>query len=113
MARSEVDREADSRRASSTERGYNNAWRKAREGFLRSHPLCKKHQERGIVKPATVVDHIKPHKGDTALFWNQANWQALCKACHDGAKQREERGSVSDACELSGLPSDPRHPWNR
>jgi len=32
---------------------------------------------------ATVVDHIKPHRGDRELFWDQSNWQALCKAHHD------------------------------
>lgn len=38
-----------------------------------------------------VCDHIAPHRGDAALFWDRANLQCLCKACHDGAKQREER----------------------
>ena len=32
---------------------------------------------------ATVVDHIIPHRGDQKLFWDQNNWQALCKSCHD------------------------------
>jgi 5-methylcytosine-specific restriction endonuclease McrA len=39
-----------------------------------------------------VADHIEPHRGDEAKFWNEANLQCLCKACHDGAKQREEWG---------------------
>jgi 5-methylcytosine-specific restriction protein A len=25
-----------------------------------------------------VVDHIRPHMGDPALFWDEGNWQALC-----------------------------------
>ncbi|MGN8738508.1 HNH endonuclease signature motif containing protein [Bilifractor sp. HCP3S3_D3] len=33
--------------------------------------------------PATVVDHIVPHRGDPKLFWDRSNWQALCKRCHD------------------------------
>ena len=28
------------------------------------------------------VDHIRPHAGDAALFFNRANLQALCLACH-------------------------------
>lgn len=28
--------------------------------------------------PARVVDHITPHRGDVALFWDESNWQALC-----------------------------------
>lgn len=38
-----------------------------------------------------VADHKIPHKGDEALFWAEGNVWCLCKACHDGAKQREER----------------------
>jgi 5-methylcytosine-specific restriction endonuclease McrA len=38
-----------------------------------------------------VADHIEPHRGDPKLFWWQDNLQCLCKACHDSAKQREER----------------------
>lgn len=37
-----------------------------------------------------VADHIKPHRGDLALFWDEGNLQCLCKACHDTVKQREE-----------------------
>jgi 5-methylcytosine-specific restriction protein A len=44
------------------------------------------------VTPARVVDHIIPHKGDTALFWDTSNWQALCFPHHNSTKQREERG---------------------
>ncbi|WP_295219971.1 HNH endonuclease signature motif containing protein, partial [Ruminococcus sp.] len=32
---------------------------------------------------ATVVDHIIPHRGDPHLMWDESNWQALCKSCHD------------------------------
>ncbi|WP_338021838.1 AAA family ATPase [Aquabacter cavernae] len=44
--------------------------------------------------PATVVDHIAPHRGDQALFWDKGNWQPLCKPCHDRAKQGEEKRSA-------------------
>ncbi|OWU83816.1 HNH endonuclease [Oceanicola sp. 22II-s10i] len=39
-----------------------------------------------------VADHIEPHRGDPALFWDEGNLQCLCKPCHDSEKQREERG---------------------
>jgi len=35
------------------------------------------------VKAATVVDHIIAHKGNANLFWDESNWQALCKRCHN------------------------------
>jgi 5-methylcytosine-specific restriction enzyme A len=38
-----------------------------------------------------VADHRVPHRGDEALFWDDGNLQCLCKACHDGVKQGEER----------------------
>lgn len=41
-----------------------------------------------------VADHKRPHRGDEALFWDDANLWAVCKPCHDGEKQRIERGSV-------------------
>ena len=40
---------------------------------------------------ALVADHVVPHRGNEALFWDRANLQCLCKACHDSAKQRAER----------------------
>ncbi|MCB4811684.1 HNH endonuclease [Methylovorus menthalis] len=42
--------------------------------------------------PATVVDHIKPHRGDMALFWDRNNWQAMAKECHDRKTAREDGG---------------------
>lgn len=40
-----------------------------------------------------VCDHRRPHRGDRALFWAEDNLQTLCKPCHDGAKQAEERSA--------------------
>ena len=92
---------------------YNNSrWRKARQGYLRKHPLCVYCEKQGKTVEATVVDHIKPHKGDTKLFWDKSNWQALCKPCHDRHKQRQERSGTLAGAGLDGLPIDPSHHWN-
>jgi len=40
-----------------------------------------------------VADHKTPHRGDEALFWDRQNLWCLCKGCHDGAKQREDRAA--------------------
>ncbi|MEP2204764.1 MAG: HNH endonuclease signature motif containing protein [Tateyamaria sp.] len=40
--------------------------------------------------PATVVDHIIPHRGDEALFNDRNNLQSLCTPCHSRYKQRSE-----------------------
>lgn len=76
---------------SANSRGYTYKWQKAREVFLFSNPLCVYCEKIGKVTVANVVDHIIPHKGDQKLFWDQKNWQPLCKYCHDNIKSKEER----------------------
>ncbi len=40
-----------------------------------------------------VVDHIRAHRGDLDLFWDEDNLQAVSKAYHDRVKQGiEKRG---------------------
>ncbi|PYB87171.1 HNH endonuclease [Pseudomonas fulva] len=79
-------------RESSTARGYGYKWQQARAGFLAKHPLCIKCQARGLVVVATDVDHIEPHKGDMAVFWDRSNWQALCASCHSIKTAGEDGG---------------------
>ena len=70
-------------RGTATQRGYDSRWVKARKAFLARNPLCAYCEKAGRLVPATVVDHIIPHRGDKALFWDVSNWQPLCKMCHD------------------------------
>lgn len=79
-------------RPSANARGYNYRWQQARLVFLSNYPLCKHCEQDGRVKPATVVDHIIPHKGDKVLFDDRANWQPLCKPCHDKKTATEDGG---------------------
>lgn len=105
-------------RPSARERGYTTAWEKARAAYLRKHPLCCACEAKGRVVPASVVDHIVPHKGDMVKFWDAANnWQSLCAACHNSKTARED-GAFGNApkipgCDAAGLPVDPGHPWNQ
>lgn len=75
---------------SSTQRGYGYKWQQARAGYLAKHPLCANCQKEGRVEEATEVDHVIPHRGDMTLFWDQANWQALCKPCHSAKTASED-----------------------
>lgn len=103
----ERKREVDQRRGSAAARGYGRRWQKAREGYLRKHPLCIRCKRAGFITAATVVDHIRPHRGDSQLFWDSSNWQPLCKRCHDrktaasdggfGRRRREGGGQKSGA----------------
>ena len=74
---------------------YGRRWARARADFLASSPLCAYCLRQGRMTVAEVVDHIRPHKGDEALFWNPANWQSLCASCHETAKKHIERGGDS------------------
>ena len=57
-------------------------WLKARVRFLRSHPLCAECERNGVIRTASVVDHVDPHRGDATVFWDESRWQALCASCH-------------------------------
>lgn len=78
-------------RANATARGYDSKWRTARNRFLKLHPLCVRCQTQGRLVKANIVDHIKPHRGNQHLFWDDTNWQALCKKCHDTKTMTEDR----------------------
>lgn len=82
----------EAQRENAAARGYGHKWREAREGYLRAHPLCASCSTDAVPVMATVVDHIIPHKGDRALFWQRSNWQGLCKPCHDRKTAREDGG---------------------
>ena len=91
--KSKSDRERN--RGTRTERGYSNRWLAARKEYLQRHPLCVHCGDEGQTTPAGVVDHIIPHRGDGRLFWDEGNWQALCKAHHDRKSAGESRYALA------------------
>lgn len=65
-----------------------------RPAQLLREPFCRECAKRGVRTRATVVDHVRSHRGDWALFIDPANHQSLCKHCHDhktALEQAEER----------------------
>ena len=57
---------------------YNSVkWRETSKNFLKVNDTCCRCGGR-----ATVLDHIIPHRGNEALFWDESNWQPLCAKCH-------------------------------
>lgn len=88
------------RRAGSTERGYNARWQRVRQIWLQRHPFCADpYSLHGPLVPGNQVDHIQPHRGDEGLMWSESNFQTLCAQCHsrktaveDGGFGREWRG---------------------
>ena len=64
-------------------------WRRASAAFLRRNKWCADCGSLGVHELATDVDHVEPHKGDRALFWDRSNWQPLCHRCHSRKTARE------------------------
>jgi 5-methylcytosine-specific restriction endonuclease McrA len=67
-------------------------WKQLREKvLLRDRYTCQMCGCIHIGKGTAVVDHLRPHRGDAGLFWDETNLQVLCKSpCHDSVKQAEE-----------------------
>jgi 5-methylcytosine-specific restriction protein A len=89
--RKQERQQLDDRRGTAASRGYNSRWSKARAAYLAEHPLCVVCRAQNRYTSATVVDHIRAHKGDMDLFWDVSNWQSLCKQCHDIKTANEGR----------------------
>ena len=97
-------RQQEQRRGSAYQRGYTKQWARASTVWLQAHPLCGQRQDGerypehsacthdGRLVPATCTDHIRPHQGNGALFWDQGNWQGLCASCHARKTVTEDGG---------------------
>jgi len=88
----QAERDYDQRRAreSETRRLYwTQRWRAIAKAQMNEHPLCIMCEAEGIIEPATICDHVIPHRGDVDLFWNGER-QSLCASHHSRAKQAEE-----------------------
>lgn len=59
-------------------------WTRERRLYLDENPFCV-----ACGATATIVDHITPHRGDEALFWDRTNWQSMCMSCHSAKTLRE------------------------
>lgn len=88
------------------------AWKDRRHDQLTREPLCAFCLGMGHVTPATVADHVVPHRGDYDLFWF-GELQSLCATHHNAAKQQIESTGYSTAADIYGYPLDPNHPQNR
>jgi hypothetical protein len=84
-------------------------WEKRRVYQLRIEPLCRMCAAKGLIIPATVVDHVEPHRGDINAFV-LGDLQSMCKPCHDRHKQRLEIDGFVTAFDASGWPLDLNHP---
>lgn len=86
-------------------------WNKLRKAVLRRDKyLCQPCDKAGRVRQASEVDHIIAL--DNGGTDNLDNLQAICPACHKMKTNADLGHGMSSACDRSGRPLDPRHPWN-
>lgn len=87
-------------------------WRRRSRDQLTAHPLCNRCSTDHRPVAATVANHVIPHKGNEALFW-EGELESVCAPCHDGAIRSEEARGHRIGVTIEGRPKDPKHPWNR
>jgi len=85
------------------------AWRQIRARQLARQPWCVRCWAQGKQVRASVTDHVVPHRGDAAAFWDTGNLQSLCMSCHSADKQQREALGYSTSVGADGWPTDPRH----
>jgi 5-methylcytosine-specific restriction enzyme A len=88
----------------------NRKFRWMRSAFLMRNPICNLCRR----EPASVLDHIVRHRGDSLLYWDQKNWQALCQNCH-GLKTASEtirpETAIGSLTVLMGAPGSGKSTW--
>ena len=113
-------------------------WKRMRSRFLIStaieqlkqhyqatfHALCQHCLSQGLITEATHVDHIRAHKGDPMLAFDESNLQALCHRCHSTKTATKDGGfgNRPNACKArpkpsidpaTGKPTNVEHWWNQ
>jgi len=76
-------------RGSSSERGYDERWRKFRRWFLNCNPWCADCVEESQ-QPAIEVHHVQKVREHPELRLKESNCLALCKSCHSIRTARGE-----------------------
>jgi hypothetical protein len=83
---------------------------------LKIEPMCRMCAAEGRITPAEVADHVTPVTDARGVAsyerFKLGPLQSLCRACHDSDKRKAERVGFSGACDVTGWPTDPAHPWN-
>jgi len=107
-------------RSSTTKHGhlYRQArWTRASKEFRDSPEgcLCVDCKAQGRIVRSEVTDHIVPHNGSLALFWDRSNWAGRCWSHHSEKSRADVAGKPHRVrgCDASGLPKDPGHHWHQ
>ena len=76
----ERDRYNRYKRAADVNKKYGRAWKRIRDRYAQTHPLCEMCLKEGRLTPVEEVHHILPisQGGDH----RQSNLMSLCQSCH-------------------------------
>ncbi len=90
---------------------YDGVWEAYRKRFLAINKECY-----ACGRPATVVDHLKPHQGDVVLFKKTDNHIPLCITCHNTVTAKfdmryREGGSIAPKIEWLNRNRFPGPDW--
>ena len=68
-------------RSADVNKKYGRAWKRIRDKYVSTHPLCERCLKEGRLTPVEEVHHILPvSKGGRHT---QDNLMSLCKSCHN------------------------------
>jgi 5-methylcytosine-specific restriction protein A len=65
-------------------------WQSLKAQVRAEEPCCRQCWAEGIATAGTQTDHIQPHRGNRALFFNRGNLQNLCETHHAQKTRRGE-----------------------
>ncbi len=90
-AKNKVDRSDGKYHRERSDSLYHTArWTRLSASFRVSHPLCESCKAKGIIEPATCVDHIIPFPICADFFFDRSNLQSLCDKCNQEKGQRDK-----------------------
>jgi 5-methylcytosine-specific restriction enzyme A len=87
-------------------------WKRRSRLQLLQEPLCAMCLEEGRVTAAEVAHHVERHGGNSVKFFT-GKLASLCKRPHDSAAARAEHRGFDTRIDVTGFPTDPRHPFYR
>ena len=87
---------------------YDSARWRGKRGLQRSKletdPLCWYCMQLGHITVATVVDHIRPHRGDEGLFFDWGNLRSACQSCHNSVAHIKDNIGYVPGVGKDGMP---------
>lgn len=70
---------------------HTSRWTRLSDRYRIAHPLCEECKRKGIIEPATCVDHIIPFPICKDYFFDENNLQSLCDKCNNEKGQRDKK----------------------